>query len=78
MRTLARRFLRAVYQLRQAGLPPLVQLGETLHAWRAEIAAMGRFTRDNAITEGFHNKMELLQRAAYRLPTPLAPRNRRR
>jgi hypothetical protein len=27
---LARRFLRAVYQLRQARLPQLVQLGETL------------------------------------------------
>jgi len=62
---LAHRFLRAVYQLRQAGLPQLVQLGDTLHAWREEIAAMWRFTRNNGITEGFHNKMELISRQAY-------------
>jgi len=62
---LAPRFLRAVYQLRQARLPQLVQLGETLHSWSAEIATMWRFTRNNGITEGFHTKMEVLQRQAY-------------
>jgi transposase len=62
---LAPRFLRAIYQLRQAGLPQLVQLGETLDAWRDEIGAMWRFTRNNGITEGFHNKMELISRQAY-------------
>jgi transposase len=62
---LAPRFLRAVYQLRQAGLPQLVQLGQTLHSWQNEIAAMWRFTRNNGITEGFHNKMELINRQAY-------------
>jgi transposase len=59
------RLLRAIYQLRQAGLPQLVQLGQTLHAWQNEIAAMWRFTRNNGITEGFHNKMELISRQAY-------------
>jgi transposase len=59
------RFLRAVYQLRQAGLPQLVALGQTLHSWSEEIAAMWRFTRNNGITEGFHTKMEVLQRQAY-------------
>jgi transposase len=62
---LAPRFLRAVYQLRQAGLAQLVQLGETLNAWAEEIAAMWRYTRNNGITEGFHNKMELISRQAY-------------
>jgi transposase len=62
---LAPRFLRAVYQLRQAELPQLTTLGETLHSWSQEIAAMWRFTRNNAITEGFHTKMEVLQRQAY-------------
>jgi transposase len=62
---LAMRFLKAIHQLRQAGLPQLMQLGETLHAWRHEIATMWRFTRNNGITEGFHTKMELLQRQAY-------------
>ncbi len=59
------RLLRAIHQLRQAGLAQLVQLGETLHAWRNEIASMWRFTRNNGITEGFHNKMELISRQAY-------------
>ena len=62
---LAPRLLRAIYQLREAGLPQLVTLGDTLHSWAAEIATMWRFTRNNAITEGFHNKMEVLQRQAY-------------
>jgi transposase len=59
------RFLRAVSQLRQASLPQLLQLGETLHSWSEEIVAMWRFTRNNGITEGFHTKMEVLQRQAY-------------
>ena len=59
------RFLRAVYQLRHAGLAQLVQLGQTLAAWSEEIVAMWRFTRNNGITEGFHNKMELISRQAY-------------
>ncbi len=59
------RFLRAVYQLRQAGLAQLVHLGQTLAAWSEEIVAMWRFTRNNGITEGFHNKMELINRQVY-------------
>ena len=59
------RFLRALYQLRQAGLAQLVQLGQTLASWSQEIVAMWRFTRNNGITEGFHNKMELINRQAY-------------
>jgi len=59
------RFLRAVYQLRQAGLAQLVQLGNTLNSWSEEIVAMWRFSRNNGITEGFHNKMETINRQAY-------------
>jgi transposase len=59
------RLLRAIDQLRQARLPQLVQLGETLEAWKQEIATMWRFTRNNGITEGFHNKMETISRQAY-------------
>ncbi len=62
---LAPRLLSAIYQLKQAGLSHLVQLGDTLHAWREEIATMWRFTSNNGITEGFHNKMELISRQAY-------------
>ncbi len=57
--------LPGVASLRCCGLAPLVQLGHTLYAWRDEIACMWRFTRNNGITEGFHTKMELLQRQAY-------------
>jgi transposase len=59
------RFLRAVQQLREVGLPQLVQLGHTLASWSHEIVAMWRFTKNNGITEGFHNKMELINRQAY-------------
>ena len=67
-RTLLPRFLRAVHQLRQAGLAQLVQLGQTRHAWSEEIVCMWRFSRNNGITEGFHNKMELINRQGLRLP----------
>jgi len=36
-----------------------------LNPWFQEIVAMWRFTRNNGITEGFHNKMELINRQAY-------------
>lgn len=62
---LAHRFLAAIQHLQQAGLAQLVALGNTLNTWAAEIATMWRFTRNNGITEGFHTKMEVLQRQAY-------------
>jgi transposase len=62
---LAKRFLKTLHDLSQAILPQLVQLGQTLTSWALEIATMWRFTRNNGITEGFHTKMELLQRQAY-------------
>jgi transposase len=62
---LVTRFVEMIQQLREIGLAPLVQLGETLNAWSLEIATMWRFTRNNGITEGFHTKMEVLQRQAY-------------
>lgn len=64
-RQLAQRFLAQVAALRCCGFAPLLQLGNTLHTWREEIACMWRFTRNNGITEGFHTKMEVLQRQAY-------------
>jgi transposase len=41
------------------------QNNDTLQAWREEIAAMWRFTGNNGITEGCHNKMELITRQTY-------------
>ena len=48
-----------------AGLAQLVQLGQTLTSWSQEIIAMWRLTRNNGLTEGLHNKMELINRQAY-------------
>lgn len=62
---LAPRLLQSIRHLRESGLAQLVTLGDTLHSWQAEIATMWRFTRNNSITEGFHNKMETISRQAY-------------
>ena len=40
-------------------------LGQTLWSWREPIAQMWRFTKTNGITEGLHNKMEVISRRAY-------------
>jgi transposase len=64
-RSLAKPFLKAIDELLDSKLQPLVVLGETLQSWKEEIAAMWRFTKNNGITEGFHNKMETLSRQAY-------------
>jgi transposase len=62
---LAPHFLKAIGDLKNSGFAQLVTLGETLGSWAPEIATMWRFTRNNGITEGFHTKMEVLQRQAY-------------
>jgi transposase len=38
---------------------------QTMWEWREEIARMWRFTKNNGITEGFHNKMEMISRRAF-------------
>lgn len=58
-------FLRCLRDLRSSGFAPLRLLGETLSSWQEEIARMWRFTKNNGITEGFHNKMEMLSRRAF-------------
>jgi transposase len=44
---------------------PLRALGKTLTSWLEPIVAMWRFSKSNGITEGFHNKMEMISRRAY-------------
>jgi transposase len=60
-----RRYLRIVNELRESPMPVLHSLAATLWSWRDEIARMWRFTKSNAITEGLHNKMEVISRRAY-------------
>lgn len=58
-------FLRMTEDLRMSPFEPLSTLGKTLKSWDKEIVRMWRFTKSNGITEGFHNKMELINRRAY-------------
>ena len=44
---------------------PLRVLAKTLTRWLEPIVAMWRFSKSNGITEGFHNKMEMISRRAY-------------
>jgi transposase len=64
-RRLVRVLLHYIDQLRSSGFDPLRTLGQTLWTWREEVACMWRFTKNNGITEGFHNKMEMISRRAY-------------
>jgi len=51
--------------LAQFALSPARALAETLKSWIEPIVRMWRFTKSNGITEGFHNKMEMISRRAY-------------
>lgn len=55
-------FLRLIKQLKAS---PLHRLAETLSSWLQPVLAMWRFSKTNGITEGFHNKMEMITRRAY-------------
>jgi transposase len=52
-------------ELQNCGFESLKTLANTLQDWQAEIARMWRSNRSNGITEGFHNKMEVISRRAY-------------
>ena len=58
-------FLDYVARLKNSMLDSMVTLGNTLDGWKEEVARMFRFTKSNGITEGFHNKMEMISRRAY-------------
>ena len=57
--------LRLLDDLLQSAFDPLVRLGKTLQNWQDALVTMWRFSKNNAITEGFHRKMKLIQRRAY-------------
>lgn len=58
-------FLHYLRELQASGFESMRTLGKTLESWDKEIIRMWRFTKSNGITEGFHNKMELISRRAY-------------
>lgn len=59
------RFLSVIHELKRSKIGPLVTLGNTMDSWKEEIVRMWRFTKNNGITEGFHNKMEMISRRAF-------------
>ncbi len=60
-----RELLDRIWQLKNSPFASLASLGQTLEDWQDEIARMWRFSRNNGITEGFHNKMEMISRRAF-------------
>lgn len=58
-------FLNQIKQLLNAPMENLKTLGKSLSHWQEEIVCMWRFTKTNSITEGLHNKMEVISRRAY-------------
>lgn len=65
MKPLITDFLDLLRKLKLSGFAPLETLGKTLNSWKKEILRMWRFTRTNAATEGFHNKMETISRRSF-------------
>lgn len=64
-RALIGRLLEEIRQLKASKFRYIATLGRTLEDWREEIARMWRYTKNNGITEGFHTKIEMIQRRAY-------------
>lgn len=58
-------FLDMISALKASGFSSMRKLGKTLWRWREEIVRMWRFTKTNSITEGLHNKMEMISRRAF-------------
>jgi transposase len=58
-------YLWMIEELKKINFRHLQTLGHTLENWKEEIARMFRFSKTNGITEGLHNKMEMITRRAY-------------
>jgi len=58
-------FLECIAELKSNPFEHMMTLGRTLENWSEEIVRMWRFSKTNSITEGFHNKMEMITRRAY-------------
>lgn len=54
-----------IRMLKDSPLEQLNRLGNTLESWIEEIVRMWRYTKNNGITEGYHNKMKMIVRRAF-------------
>ncbi|MBP5295886.1 MAG: ISL3 family transposase [Bacteriovoracaceae bacterium] len=57
--------LAMIRDLQESSFDLLRTLGNTMSSWIEEIGRMLRYGRTNAMTEGFHNRMEVISRDAY-------------
>ncbi len=64
-RALIPQLLWHIEECRKSPLPRFRELARTLRSWLEPIARMWRFSKTNGITEGLHNKMEMLSRRAF-------------
>ncbi|MBC7384829.1 MAG: transposase [Cryobacterium sp.] len=58
-------FLWHMNELLQSPFPFMKSFGETLKSWAEPMVRMWRFSKSNGITEGLHNKMEMISRRAF-------------
>lgn len=58
-------FLWHLNECLQSPWESLQTFGKTLKSWMEPIVRMWRFTKTNGITEGLHNKMEMISRRAF-------------
>jgi transposase len=65
MKLAIKEFSFIITNLKSSGFNSMITLAKTFETWNEEILRMLRFTKNNAITEGFHNKMEVISRRAY-------------
>lgn len=54
-----------IEELKGSGFENMRRLGRTMCSWKEPILRMLRYTKNNSITEGFHNKMEMISRRAF-------------
>ncbi|MEM6545551.1 MAG: ISL3 family transposase [Pseudomonadota bacterium] len=64
-KTAQRKLPQLLKLIEQLGQTPLRRLAKTLTSWIEPIVMMWRFSKSNGVTEGFHNKMEMMSRRAY-------------
>jgi transposase len=58
-------FLWYIKECSKSPIQAFQELAKTLKHWQEPIVRMWRFSKSNGITEGLHNKMELISRRAY-------------
>lgn len=65
IRKFAGPFMQMIHEFAECPFEGLKTLGKTLKDWLEPIVRMWRFRKTNSITEGFHNKMEMISRRAF-------------